>query len=146
MISRSLVQYSDTHAEQSKTALEKGFFVCVLFCVRACNHANVCAKTPLCEWKRVALKAILLLWSLWWNLWRGEARGLFCNSGQSLSLCERLHLPLLNTRASLLHQTAGQKIWSSLLTALPSSNSPVKISVWLCVKQFACLEGPWYCF
>lgn len=137
MISRSLVQYSDTHAEQSKTARKKGFFFCVC---ASCNHASVCAKTPLCEWKKVALKAILLLWSLWWNLWRGKARGLFCKSGQSLSLCERLHLPLLNTRASLLHQTAGQK--DMIFTADSSTflKQP-RQNISLIVCKAICLSG-----
>ena len=77
--------------------------VCVSVCV------CVCVSIPLCEWKKPALKAILLLWSLWWNSWRGKAGGLFCESGRSV--LEAASCPVKHP-GSFLHQTAGQRIWS----------------------------------
>lgn len=40
---------------------------------------HVCVLIPHCvNRKKRALKPFLSFWSLWWNLWRGTARGLFC--------------------------------------------------------------------
>lgn len=96
--------------------------------------------------KKRALKAILSFWSLWCNLWRGTARGLFSMSGWSASDCERLHLTLYKTLAFSYIRQEGKGYDLLFSTALPYSNSPVKTAIWLCVKLFACLEGPSYFF
>lgn len=114
MISKRFVLYFDTCEVQSRKHV-KTLLCGVLQCVCACVYIHMCVHTPLCEWKKLALKAILSLWSLWWNLWRGKARGLFCKSGRSVSDCERMHLPLLNTPALSYIRQQGKGIWSSVL-------------------------------
>lgn len=74
------VPYFDTSEVQSKRHV-KSFFV---FCTGVCLHVCVCSYPTV--WRRkekkkkkaLPLKAILSFWSVWWNLWRGTARGLFC--------------------------------------------------------------------
>lgn len=94
--------------------------------------------------KKRALKAILSFWSLWWNLWRGTARGLFCTSGRSASDCEKLYLTLYNTLAFSYIRQEGERYDLARQTALPYSNCSVKTAAWLCVKLFARLQGPCY--
>lgn len=112
------------------------------FCVLYCSVCVCVFIPPLCEKKKLALKAILSFWSLWWNLWRGTARGLFCMSGRSASDCGKLQLTPYNTLAFSYIRQEGRGYDLPCLTAPPYSNSPVKTAAWLCVKLFACLEGP----
>lgn len=49
-----------------------------------------------------------LLWSLWWNGWRGKARGLFCEIGQSTRLLEAACCSVKRP-GCFLHQTTGRK-------------------------------------
>lgn len=127
MISNRSVLYFDTCEVQSKRHVKNAFVLCAVVCLCECVNVWVCVHTPLCECEKLALKAILSLWSLWWNSWRGTARGLFCKSGQSLSDCERLPLsPCITLRLFLTSESRAKDMISHARQLYLTQTAPSK--------------------
>lgn len=103
---------------QSKRHVKRFFVFCTSVSARVRSYPTVWRK------KNLPLKAILSFWSVWWNLWRGTARGLFCFWAVGEAV-----LQTIKSRLSYIRQE-GRGYRSLQQTALPLPNSPVKTIVW----------------